>query len=152
MKGAVVYHSRWGNCRQVAEAIAKGLKEKGQEVAVLDAKEKEYPGEEVDFLVVGSPTRGGTMSSPIKKFIDERVTSAWQGKPFAAFGTGARKWLDRDGQSKDAIYQALVDAGLKPLAPAFQGIVEKMKGPLAEGNLDEAYRYGVSLAEALAQG
>ncbi len=32
MKGIVVYQSKWGNCRQIAEAISRGLAEAGQDV------------------------------------------------------------------------------------------------------------------------
>ena len=149
MRGSVVYHSRWGNCRKVAESISKGLSNSGHDVVLQDVKTEGSLSEGVQFIVVGSPTRGGQMSKPIKQFIASHIGPGWKGKPFAAFGTGHRKWLDRGGQSKDAIQKALIGSGLVPLADPFQGVVEKMKGPLAEGTVEEAYGFGMSIGESL---
>lgn len=147
MKGAVVYYSRWGNCKQVAEAIVKGLSEKGQEVALLDAKTQELPAN-LDFIVAGSPTRGGQMSGPMKRFIEREIDHEWTGKPFAAFGTGHLKRIEAgDPRGALAVYQALLDAGLAPLAPPLQAVVKKMRGPLVDGSLDTAYRFGLALGD-----
>jgi len=43
LKGVVVYHSIWGSCQEIAEAIAGGLKESGQEVQVLAVEEAGKP-------------------------------------------------------------------------------------------------------------
>jgi hypothetical protein len=49
----------------------------------------------------------------------------------------------------DAIYQALLESGLTPLAPAFGASVVWMRGPLVKGALEDAYAFGSTLADAL---
>ena len=74
----------------------------------------------------------------------------WNGKLFAAFGTGMR---DRGGKaepkSADDIYSRLESAGLKPIAPAFKAWVSTWKGPLEEGEAERAFKFGQDLAAAL---
>ena len=65
MKGIVVYDTSYGNTKAVGEAIAEGLKASGLEVDVKDVKK--LSGKDYDFLVLGSPTKFGTMSFTFKR-------------------------------------------------------------------------------------
>jgi len=151
MKGAVVYYSRWGNCEKVARAIERGLEESGNEVTLAEAKSVEGLGGDLEFLVVGSPTRVGNMAGPVRKFIKREISGTWSGKPFAAFGTGMESDKDKGKpQSAEDINRALTEAGLKAVAGPFQAAVGGMKGPLAEGDLDLAFEFGKKVGESLA--
>jgi menaquinone-dependent protoporphyrinogen oxidase len=153
MKGMVAYHSKWGNCAQVAEAVATGLREAGQDVELVDVKSMKEPGGPPDFLVAGSGTRAGNMTGPMRKFLKHVAGEEWRGKPFAAFGTGLLKGRDKDEpQSAKRINDLLQEKGLKPIVPAFQAAVTGMKGPLAEGDLEGARAFGTSVGEALGRG
>ncbi|MCX6659003.1 MAG: flavodoxin domain-containing protein [Candidatus Bathyarchaeota archaeon] len=69
MKGIVVYDTSYGNTKKIAETIAETLKESGIEVDLFDVKNvKKLSGKEYGFLVLGSPTRFGTMSFAIREF------------------------------------------------------------------------------------
>jgi NAD(P)H dehydrogenase (quinone) len=70
----MVYYSRSGNTKKMAELIADGIKKEGVVVTVKDVKNAD-PGEmlEYDGIVIGSPTYYGTMSAEIKKFFDDSV-------------------------------------------------------------------------------
>jgi menaquinone-dependent protoporphyrinogen IX oxidase len=150
MNVAVVYHSRWGNCERVAGAIARALSEAGQDVTVLSADPAGDLLSPVDLLVLGSPTRAGKSSGPVKKFIKRNLSAEWSGRPFAAFGTGMRARGDKaEPKSADDIYSRLESAGLKPMAPAFKAWVLGWKGPLAEGEAERAFKFGQDLAAAL---
>ena len=150
MKGVVVYYSRWGNCKQVAESIARGLKEARHEVTLVDAGSTEALGMEPDFIVAGSPTRAGKMTGKIKKFIKKSVADSWEGKPFAAFGTGLQSALEKsEPNASDGIYLALAAQRLKPVAPAFKTGVKAMKGPLVDGELERALEFGKEVGAAL---
>ncbi|MBK5092972.1 MAG: flavodoxin domain-containing protein [Actinobacteria bacterium] len=150
MKGVVVYYSRWGNCKQVAESVAKGLEETGHEVSLVDAGSQKALEVEPDFLLVGSPTRIGKMAGPVKKFIKKAVPDAWEGKPFAAFGTGLQSALEKsEPNAADGIHLALEAMGLKPIAPAFKAGVVEMKGPLVEGDRERALEFGKEVGAAL---
>ncbi|RLI75039.1 tryptophan repressor-binding protein [Archaeoglobales archaeon] len=108
MKVLVVFHSITGHVMELAMAIAEGAKEVGAEVVVkrveetipeevlnknpkyVEVKEelKSFPIAGVDELVeydaiiFGSPTRFGTMSEQMKKFIDQ-TGRLWMNKALA---------------------------------------------------------------------
>ena len=153
MKGIVAYHSKWGNCAQVAEAVAGGLKETGHEVELVDVKSTKEIDSSVDLLAAGSGTRAGNMTGPMRKFLKHAVGEEWRGKPFAAFGTGIKSARDKEqSQGANRIYDALQKKGLKPASPAFKAAVKGMQGPLLEGELEASHAFGVSVGEALGQG
>jgi len=73
-KGLVVYYSRSGNTKEMAEIIAKAMNDAGLTTeckSVEKVKADDLPG--CDAIVVGSPTYYGQMASPIKKLIDDLV-------------------------------------------------------------------------------
>jgi menaquinone-dependent protoporphyrinogen IX oxidase len=150
MKGVVAYYSRWGNCKQVAESIAKGLEEAGHEATVVDAGAQQALGEEPDLVVAGSPTRAGKMAGKMKKFIKNAIPDSWDGKPFAAFGTGLQAALEKsEPNAADGIHLVLAAKGLKPVAPAFKAGVAGMKGPLVDGETERALEFGKEVGAAL---
>lgn len=150
MKGMVVYYSKWGNSEQVARAIERGLEESGQDVSVAEAKSVQGPGSDLEFLVVGSPTRAGKMAGPVRKFI-KKIPDDWSGRQFAAFGTGLEGDKEKGKQQSAAdINQALTEKGLNPIIGPFQASVSGIKGPLTEGDLDRAFEFGKETGESLA--
>jgi hypothetical protein len=100
---AVVYESSFGNTRQIAEAVADGVREAGPQtrVAVLGVEEAtpERLGQP-ELLIVGGPThyRGMSRDSSRKKAVGTRVSPAPdQGHGVqdtsGAAGSGIREWL-----------------------------------------------------------
>lgn len=90
---AVVYYSRTGNTKKMAEAVVLGARQKqGVEVSLFEVKD--FPVEkalEYDALVVGSPTYYGHMSCEIKEFFDKSVKfhGKLSGKVGGAFSSAA---------------------------------------------------------------
>lgn len=152
MKGAVYYHSRWGNCGEAAEAIAKGLTESGHEVELAAiTPDTTIPGE-LDFIVVGGPTRAGKAARAVRRFIKRNIGEDWKGRGFAAFGTGFVSAREKgEPQSAEHIYMLLSYLDLKPLADPFKVGVEGLKGPLAQGELIRCVKFGIDLGESLAK-
>ena len=76
----VMYYSRGGNTRRMAELVVEGARsEGGTAVSLLPVEEIEASQLlEYDALVAGSPTYYGTMAWPLKKLLDESV--AFHGK------------------------------------------------------------------------
>ncbi|MEN9759504.1 MAG: hypothetical protein RL676_653 [Pseudomonadota bacterium] len=106
----VVYYSRYGGTRRLADAVCDGihqvtgctarLRTVPPVSAVCEATEPAIPTDgppyaepkdldECDGLVIGSPTRFGNMAAPLKYFIDQSLgqwlSGALIGKPGAAF-------------------------------------------------------------------
>ncbi|WP_461482945.1 NAD(P)H:quinone oxidoreductase [Porticoccus sp.] len=105
----VLYYSRYGHTRAMAEQIALGVEQGGLEgrlrtvppvSATCEATEPEIPAEGTVYcskedlrdcsgLVLGSPTRFGNMAAPMKYFIDS-TSDLWLngsliGKPASVF-------------------------------------------------------------------
>jgi menaquinone-dependent protoporphyrinogen IX oxidase len=150
MKGAVIYHSKWGNCKEVAENIAAGLAESGFVVSLFDVDSSGALESGLEFIVAGAPTRVGKATGAMRKFIKRKVGKECVGKPYAAFGTGIPgKGEGPDPKGADQIDELLRDKGLLPLAPPFKALVTGMKGPLEEGEAERARQHGRDLAAAL---
>ena len=91
-KGIVVYYSRSGNTKEMAEIIAKAMNEADLPTeckSVDKVNADDLMG--YDAIVVGSPTYYGNMAGPIKEMIDETVTfhGKFDGKIGAAFSSSA---------------------------------------------------------------
>ena len=92
-KVLIVYYSRTGNTRRMAELIAEGVRrEKNVDVEVKPVQETKV--EEllnVDGVIIGSPTYYGSMAAEIKKFLDDSVKfhGKLEGKVGGAFSSSA---------------------------------------------------------------
>ena len=96
MKGIVVYDSSYGNTKAIAEAIAEALRQSGMEVDFFYVKDvKKLTAKDYDFLVLGSPTKFGTMSFAIRSFLGKVKREEWADKPFAAFDTENPENIER---------------------------------------------------------
>jgi NAD(P)H dehydrogenase (quinone) len=91
-KGLVVYYSRSGNTKEMAEIIVEGMNESGLATeckSVEKVKADDLLG--YDAIVIGSPTYYGQMAGPIKQLIDDTVAfhGRLDGKVGAAFSSAA---------------------------------------------------------------
>ena len=87
-KGLVVYYSRSGNTKQMAEIIARAMNEAKLPTeckAVENVRIDDLLG--ADAIVVGSPTYYGQMAAEVKKMFDDAVSKHGKldGKVGAAF-------------------------------------------------------------------
>jgi NAD(P)H dehydrogenase (quinone) len=93
MQILVLYYSRSGNTKKLAEAIAKGVGEVEGASAVLRSA-SEVTKEDFlnsDGVIVGSPTYFGVMAAPLKEVLDRFVgiRKQMENKVGAAFATSA---------------------------------------------------------------
>ena len=91
-KGIVIFYSRSGNTKEMAEVIAKSMNEADLPTeckSVSDVKAKDLLN--YDAIVVGSPTYYGHMAGPIKQLFDDTVSfhGKLDGKVGAAFSSSA---------------------------------------------------------------
>jgi len=116
----IVYHSETGNTGALAEAAAEGARSvAGAEVTVKTVDEATNADlEACDALLIGSPTYWGSMSTPVKQFIDGQ-------RPFmgdkvgGAFATGGS-----DGGGKElavlSILAAMLNNGMIVAGPHYE--------------------------------
>ncbi len=91
-KAIVIYYSRTGNTKEMAEIIAKSMNETDLQTeckSVSDVRAQKLL--DYDAIVVGSPTYYGHMAGPIKQLIDDTVEfhGKLDGKIGAAFSSSA---------------------------------------------------------------
>lgn len=149
-KVLIVYWSKYGNTKQVAEAIAKGIIEaKKAEVVVKNVKDAEP--EEVpkyDALIIGSPNHGGGPVGDIKNFLKKLEKINLKEKSVAVFDTHARDDIKTVQKMEKQIREKL--PGLKLVAPGLAAQVKGyLKGPLVEGELAKAEEFGKNIAQKI---
>jgi len=148
MKGIVVYDTSYGNTKTIAETIAETLKESGIEVDLFNVKNvKKLSAKGYNFLVLGSPTRFGTMSFAIRGFLGKVKSEEWVNKPFAAFDTENPENMERKEYSAaEKIAAKLIDKKMNQLLPVLKAAVFGQKGPLKEGEIERTKEYARELA------
>ena len=151
MKGIVVYDTSYGNTKKVAETITETLKESGIEVDLSDVKDvKKLNAKDYNFLVLGSPTKFGTMSFAIKGFLGKVKSEEWMNKPFVAFDTENPENVEKkQGSAGEKIAAKLMEKKMNQLAPVLKALVHEMKGPLLEGEVERTKEYAKGLAAKL---
>ena len=91
-KVLILYYSRTGNTKKMAEYVADGVASEDVE-AVLKRVQDASPREMLDHggVIIGSPTYYGTMAWEVKKFFDDSVELHEQldGKVGGAFSSSA---------------------------------------------------------------
>ncbi|GAA0808259.1 flavodoxin family protein [Spirilliplanes yamanashiensis] len=163
MRVLIVYESMFGNTARIADAVADGMSGR---VSVRTAEVGTNPGlSGVDALVVGGPTHAFGLSRPAT-----RRDAQNRGAPPGPVGTGLREWLAAlghagvpatafdtkigkpflPGSAARTAAKALRHAGCPLVAPAQSFLVEDTAGPLRDGELDRARRWGAEVAALLA--
>jgi menaquinone-dependent protoporphyrinogen IX oxidase len=148
MKGIVVFDTSYGNTKTIAEAISETLKESGIEADALYVKDvKKLSAKDYNFLVLGSPTKFGTMSFTVKGFLGKVKSKEWMNKPFAAFDTENPENIERkEGSAAEKIAEKLKEKQMNLLLPVLKAVVLGQKGPLQEGEIVRAKEYARRLA------
>ena len=91
-KAIVIYYSRSGNTKKMAQLILEGLSSEKVEAILKDVKDVQADELlQYDAIIIGSPTYYGTMSAGIKKLLDDSVKfhGKLDGKIGAAFASSA---------------------------------------------------------------
>jgi hypothetical protein len=165
MHAVVVFESLWGNTEQVAREIAGGI---GGDTQVWEASSApDSLGPDVTLVVVGGPTHAFSMSTASTR------ESARQQGAHRVPSRGIREWIQEQTPADRAVTVAtfdtrtvsprlpgsaakkamkrLVALGFRPVAKPESFGVHGYGGPVAEGELERARRWGADLAAHLAQ-
>lgn len=152
-KVIVVYESKYGNTKLVAETIVEGMREvEGIEAVVSEVKQvdlKKIP--DYDAILVGSPNHIGGPTGGIKEFIDRLGELPLEGKLFAVFDTymaDMGKDFEKTAKKMEKRIGEKVP-GSKLAAPGLSIRVDGMKGPISEGELPKCKEFGNRIATQL---
>ncbi len=145
MKALVVYDSMYGNTEKIARAIADAI---GSDARVRRAGEtRSFDLEQVDVLVVGSPTQGFMATKSVQAFIDNLTAGMLRNKKVAAFdtrmatadvGAGLKLIMKVGGYAARRMAASLKKKGGDLAMPAAGFFVNTREGPLKEGELERA--------------
>ena len=149
VKVFVVYDTKYGNTKLVAEKIVEGMREvEGIETAIADVKEVNF--EEVassDAVLIGSPNHLGRPARDIDAFIDKLGKLDLKTKWVAVFDT--HMVADERAHAKMEKRIGEKVPGLRLITPGLGIKVSGMNGPLAEGELPKCVDFGKKLATQL---
>ncbi len=116
MKTLIVYLSKFGNTRRIAEAIAETMKPAG-DVRVINMDQlaaSDFEG--MDLVVVGSPTHGFNVPEAVRSALGALPPGILAGKSVAAFDTTVRPWPLRHFRASPKLLRRLSQLGGKPVA------------------------------------
>jgi MFS family permease len=143
----VVYDTKFGNTKKVAEDIALGFEDEGVKVRIKDVKKtrkNEIP--KFDLMVLGAPTHINDAKKDTKKFLKRLKSTNLSSVKFAAFDT--RITNARKGASMK-IESILTELGASKLQDGLTVWVSGMRGPLEEGSEEKSKTFGSELAKKI---
>jgi len=144
MHSLVIYASRNGNTRRIAEAIANRLGERGS-VDLRSVEEAPSAIEpDIDLVVVGGPTEAHGLTPPVTEFFDRLAPKALEGRRAVGFDTRLRwpEWLS--GSAGARITDRLKGLGARVVAPEESFFVTR-KPELEAGELERASTWAAGL-------
>lgn len=151
----VVYDSKYGNTRRVAEQIVEGLRQvEGVEASVGCVKELDNQklfG--YNALIIGAPNHMGKPSWTITKFIDGLADVKLNAEWAAAFDTyfqRGRYFEKAMRKLEKNINERLPN--LKLIKPGLSVKVNGVNGPIADGELPKAKEFGKKIGLFLTEG
>ena len=141
-KALIVYATRTGETRQIADLIAEGFRFSGHEAEVVEAKniKSEADLEGFDAYVFGSSTYHGEMLQAMKTFLFISEKANLAGKPGGAFGSFG--W---SGEANDRIFDTMKHI----LKIDVVGDTLRLESSSLEGGMQMAQDYGRAIAKKL---
>jgi flavodoxin len=154
MKTLIVYFSKFGNTRRVAEAITDVMKQAGDARVVSIDQLGASDVESVDLVVIGSPTHGFTVPQEVRSALEALPQGILAGKSAAAFDTTVKPWPLRLMRASPKLLDQLSRLGGKPVARPQTFHVQTHNTQrtgetnlLLEGEIDRARQWASGLIE-----
>jgi len=157
MKVVIIYDSLFGNTKKIAESIKSGFGDEF-DTKIIHAKEaKSTDVENIDLLIIGSPTHAGSFTKAIKKFISSLSNSALENIKVCTFDTS----IPSEGQGafgkfiikvfKNAsprLMKALVNKGGQEVSKEIFWVLDS-EGPLMDGESVRAEKWTEEICETV---
>ncbi len=146
----MVYESRYGNTKRVAEIIVEGMRDVGGiETSLSNVKDVDLNTiVNYDAILLGGPNHVGGPTRSIKKFIDKLSNLPLEGKQFAVFDTYMGNDVEKAVRKIEQRIREKAPA-LKMLARGLSIQVQGMKGPIVDAELPKCKEFGTAIAATL---
>ncbi len=150
VKVFVVYDTKYGNTKLVAEKIVEGMREvEGIETAISDVEEVDLEKvADYDAILIGSPNHWGGPVRGIKKLIDKLGKLDLKAKWVAVFDTYIKGDFEKAVKKMEKRMNEKIPR-LKLIIPGLSIKVGDMKGPIIDGELPKCKEFGKKIANEL---
>jgi len=150
VKVFVVYDTKYGNTKLVAEKILEGMREvEGIETAISDVESVDLEKvADSDAILIGAPNHLGSPTRTISKFIDKLGKLDLKAKWVAVFDTYLGKDFEKAMKKMEKRIGEKVH-GLKIITSGLSIRVDGMKGPITDGELPKCKAFGKKIATQL---
>lgn len=152
----VIFNSLFGNTKEVAHSLAKGLLEIGIQTDVMNINEIELNSlHEYDFLAIGGPTHFIGLSKAMKEFLKKVKLVDLRYKKGFSFDTrnpsrmNKRRWFIFENSAARRIEARMKKMKIEILLPRQSAIVYGQEGPLETDVAENFTRIGRQLGEKL---
>ena len=153
VKVFVVYDTKYGNTKLVAEKIVEGMREiEGIETAISDIEKVDLEqAVNYDAILIGAPAHFGAPTRTINGFIDKLGKRDLEAKWAAVFDTYLKEDFEKAVKKMETRINEKVPR-LKLIVPGLSIKVNGMEGPIAEGELPKCIDFGKKIATQLKTG
>jgi flavodoxin len=151
MNVLVVYFSKFGNTREVAETIAETLQGAGPARVISSEQLSASDLADADLVVMGSPTHRMNLPEAVRPVFDALPRRVLRDKRVAAFDTSYKmsRWLAHFTAARK-LARKLRKLGGKQVVPPETFHVMEREGPLYDGELERAKGWAESIRGQLA--
>ena len=147
MNALIVYHSQFGNTRQVAEAIAAELHGAGTVRTISSEQLAAADLQGVDLVVMGTPTHKMNLPDAVRPVFDQLPRRSLRGVPVAAFDTSYEMsaFLARFTAAKRVDRELRKLGGKRLVPPETFHVQHHHEGPLCDGEIERAKTWAGSI-------
>jgi len=151
MKALLVYHSRYGNTKKVAEQISEGLKGiEDIQISIEHVNDVDLTKIDIyDLLLIGSPINLGGPDRAVKKFIKNLSKAPLKGNLYAVFDTYLNE-KDR-GKAVNKMEKLIIRKipDVKMVSPGLSIKVSEIEGPIVKDDLNKCREFGEMLIKQI---
>ena len=147
VKAIVVFESKYGNTKLVAEMIVKGINQvSGTEAILVELNDLDLTRiDEFDTVLIGAPNNWGRPRKGTRELIDKLGEINLASKQGAVFDTCFAGDFEKAVKKMEKQIGEKVP-GLTLVTPGLSIKVNGMKGPITDGELPKCKKFGVKIA------
>lgn len=149
MNVLIVYDTQFGTTRHLAETIGAALQDRHHVRVMLSREAQNIPPDEVDLLIVGSPTQMSGRRLMGRSYLSSLRLRDYAGVAAAAFDTRMGTASEHTSAAAERINDMLSDEGCRVVVPPEAFYTSGFRG-LASGEEERAGHWARSVAEAVA--